>query len=94
MEEYLVNAEQMRAITRLTDAARLLSAALPVAYTATPLGGLEDLIAPVFTLCLLRSRSSIVLCQECERWTQTPTRCAECDLQRCGPCQYMHTHCA
>jgi hypothetical protein len=38
-----VTPDQLRALTRLADAARLLAAALPAAYTITPIGSLEAL---------------------------------------------------
>jgi hypothetical protein len=38
-----LTAAQLRALTRLTDAARLLAAGLPAAYTTTPIGPLVRL---------------------------------------------------
>ena len=40
---YLITDTQMRTIMRLADAANLLSAALPPAYTTTPMGSLKSL---------------------------------------------------
>ena len=40
---YVLTEAQRRTLARLTDAARLLAAALPPAYTTTPIGPLASL---------------------------------------------------
>lgn len=58
-DQYLISETEMRAIMRLSDAANLLSAALPPAYTTTPMGSLKSLSDAVAMIAIMKRVSKL-----------------------------------
>lgn len=81
-DRYIITDAQMRTIMRLSDAANLLTAALPPAYTTTPMGPLkalsDNVAAIAFTVKPIKEAECSVSdspdhASSCPAWSQRST---------------------
>jgi hypothetical protein len=54
VKTYTITEAQFESIMRLDDAARLLAAALPPAYTRTPIGSLQEITDALVWLVMIQ----------------------------------------
>jgi hypothetical protein len=87
---YVLTEDELRAISRLSDAARLLNAALPATHTTTPIGRLESLTDGVASVTIFAT--PMRECDECGAAPIPTIRCNDCDTHRCHRCYYAHKH--